>query len=91
MIRRAIEPATQLQTGFWIYGTAGIEKSTMVSWIASIVVDPCAEMYGKNCTLFPNARLKGKYLMNASDVDVMTPEAERLCKTILGRDRIPSD
>jgi phage/plasmid-associated DNA primase len=67
--RRAIAPAKQLQTGFWIYGTAGTGKSTMVHWIASIMDDLCEEMSVKNCTLFTNARLKGKSLVTVSDVD----------------------
>jgi hypothetical protein len=84
MIRRAIEPAKQLQAGFWIYGIAGTGPlGTMVHWIASVVVDLCAEMSVKNCTLFTNAHLKGKSLVTASDVDVMTSQAVRLFCTIL--------
>ncbi len=62
----------------------------MVHWIACVVGDLCAEMSIKNCTLFTNVRLRGKSIVTASNVP-NGPQAVRLCKTILGRDRIPYD
>ena len=91
MIRRAIEPAKNIQTGFWIYGPPGTGKSTFVNWLKGITGSMAVEMVIKNMTLFTNARLKGKSLLIISDGDNVNYEAINLLKKILGRDSISYD
>lgn len=91
LIRRAIEPAPQLQTGFWIYGPPGTGKSSFVNWLLSIVLNLGTEMVSKSGTLFTNARLIGKTLIVVSDLEGLSKELLRLFKTVTGRDPIPYD
>nr|YP_636365.1 hypothetical protein StpuCp001 [Staurastrum punctulatum]AAX45780.1 hypothetical protein [Staurastrum punctulatum] len=89
IVRRVIEPMPYLQTGFWIDGPAG--KSGILAFRIEMRGNLAAEISFKNCTLLTNAHLKGKSLSTASDVDTLMPEAVRLFKTILRRDRVPYD
>ena len=91
LIRRAVDPAPQLQTGFWIYGPPGTGKSTFVNWLISVTGSLAAEMVVKNVSLFTNARLRGKSLIVISDGDNLNPEVIKLIKNITGRDRISYD
>jgi phage/plasmid-associated DNA primase len=90
-LRRAIEPSGLFQTAIWLAGPPASGKSTMISWLRYIIQNRCVEMNCTKTSQFEKGTLLGANCITISDGEMVSYEATRLLKTIIGRDTITYD